>query len=411
MFEPPTIPDAAAAEHSRARGVRILLCGLPYSPNLGDGIIADCAAALISQRCSDSEIRRLDLAGRVRFGDGKSAGLLFQILTVIPRFLRPLAVLTAMTLWVGPRLARQWREHIAWCDVAIIGGGQLLMDSDLNFPLKIHRAAMLLEKAGKPVSYYACGVAKQWSPSAARLFRRALTASNVRAISVRDPYSILALKHHLAGVSHLEPTLATDPALQACSVYGPRIKAESRPKLALGVSSPDILNQFLSEDGRRSHRWFRDTFIEAAQKLSEDFSVLLFSNGGHEDRAFLEEVWAPLASHEKTIGRLPTPTIPSELAALVSDVDVLVSHRLHANIIAYSYGIPSVGLGWDAKMKEFFSLCRREAFFLDGERLSSAAIVQKVRAAHAAGVAPERHHQLLAMTVEGSVSLMEALLR
>jgi polysaccharide pyruvyl transferase WcaK-like protein len=391
-------------------GARILLCGVPYSANLGDGIIADCATALIKQYCPNCEVRYLDLAGRAGFGDGKKAKLLFRLLAIVPTRLRPLAVSAAMAYWIGPRLSRQWRENIQWCDLAIIGGGQLLMDVDLNFPLKIHRLAMLLEHAGKPVSYYACGVAKDWSSSAARLFRRALSAQNVRFISVRDPYSVLALNHHLAGVPHVKPVLTPDPALYACSVYGKRPpRSGSRPILALGIISPDVVNRFLSSHARQSRSLFKTIFVEAAMGLAADFDVRLFSNGSYEDRVFLDEVWAELEHKQLPITRDSTPTRPAELAALIKGADVLVSHRLHANIVAYSYGVPSVGLGWDAKVKEFFSLCRRDAFFLDGNCLNYPTIVQKARAAHAAGIASERHRQLLDMAVAGSTALLGSL--
>lgn len=407
--EPQATASQDRTEPSRAR-VRILLCGVPYSPNLGDGIIADCAKALLTQGQPDCEIRHLDLAGRTDFGDGKESKLLFRLLSIVPRRLRPLVVSAAMALWVGPRLSRRWRADIQWCDFAIIGGGQLLMDVDLNFPLKIHRLALLLENARKPVGYYACGVAKDWSSTAARLFRRALTAQNVRAISVRDPYSVLALKHHLAGIPHAAPNMTPDPALYACSVYGERAaRSDSRPVLALGIISPDVINRFLNPYGQQGRSWFKTTFVETAVGLAEDFNVRLFSNGSYEDRVFLDEVWTELAQRQLPITCEPTPERPEELAALIKNADVLVSHRLHANIIAYSYSIPSVGLGWDAKVKEFYSLCRRDAFFIDGNSLSSMTITQKARAARAAGIASDRHRQLSDMAIAGPVSLLAAL--
>jgi polysaccharide pyruvyl transferase WcaK-like protein len=33
----------------------------------------------------------------------------------------------------------------------------------------------------------------------------------------------------------------------------------------------------------------------------------------------------------------------------------MYAHRLHANIAAYSYGIPQVGFSWDTKLKSFLS--------------------------------------------------------
>ena len=405
------VDDAAGTIKSDRSGLRILLCGLPFSDNLGDGVIADCARALIKDHYPESEIRHFDISGRLHFSDGIKTDTRLRIFSRMPGPLRTVIVRMAMACWIGPRIARQSQGDVAWCDVAIIGGGQLFMDQDLNFPLKVHRIAMLLEKAGKPVGYYACGVARQWSSAAARLFRHALLRSNVRAISVRDPYSLLVIKEHLMDVNHVRAVLAPDPALYASVVYGARFMSKARPVLMLGGSSPTILNRFLNPQARQTRRVFREIFANAALQLAADFDVVLFTNGDYSDRVFLNELWSFLPPGNPSITRAPVPTRPEDLASLIRSADVLVSHRLHANIIAYSYGIPSVGLGWDTKIKEFFSMCRRDAFFLDGERLSTAAIVAKARAAYHAGIALDRRRELIDMTVEGLATLIWALRR
>ena len=64
--------------------------------------------------------------------------------------------------------------------------------------------------------------------------------------------------------------------------------------------------------------------------------------------------------------------IPEELAHLISSYDAIVAHRLHANIIAYSYAIPHVGLGWDTKMEGFFEATSRDEFLISSFETAAA---------------------------------------
>jgi hypothetical protein len=62
---------------------------------------------------------------------------------------------------------------------------------------------------------------------------------------------------------------------------------------------------------------------------------------------------------------ISAPKHPKELAKTISGFRALISHRLHANIIAHSYAIPTVGLKWDAKILSYFILIDREQFCLE----------------------------------------------
>jgi polysaccharide pyruvyl transferase WcaK-like protein len=42
-----------------------------------------------------------------------------------------------------------------------------------------------------------------------------------------------------------------------------------------------------------------------------------------------------------------------------------LAQRLHASIISYALGIPSVGLGWESKVRAFYRLTGRLDYFVD----------------------------------------------
>ncbi|MDB2506953.1 polysaccharide pyruvyl transferase family protein [Opitutales bacterium] len=55
---------------------------------------------------------------------------------------------------------------------------------------------------------------------------------------------------------------------------------------------------------------------------------------------------------------------------------LILAHRLHANILAYSYDVPHVGLTWDKKMDAFFQMTEREMFLLEGAMSNTEIIVK-----------------------------------
>src|SRR5690606_20331335 len=94
---------------------------------------------------------------------------------------------------------------------------------------------------------------------------------------------------------------------------------------------------------------------------AQGYHVTLFTNGAEEDERFLDRLCA-LPNLEAV--RTARPLTPDDLIALIRQFDTIVSHRLHAHIVAFSYAIPSVGLGWDSKVTSFFERAGRSRFLI-----------------------------------------------
>ena len=101
---------------------------------------------------------------------------------------------------------------------------------------------------------------------------------------------------------------------------------------------------------------------------------VLFSNGSVEDVSFCEEVYAQLAQqgYSSKIELSAAPLQPVDLVKNINRFHAVISHRLHANIIANSLLIPTVQLGWDAKVKSFAKIMGRESSCF--EKLPTASI-------------------------------------
>lgn len=78
----------------------------------------------------------------------------------------------------------------------------------------------------------------------------------------------------------------------------------------------------------------------------------------------------------------------------------IIAHRLHANIIAYSLGIPSVGLSWDHKVVDIGTISGRERYFTHVTATTPADTVALLHAAIAEGIDPPRHADLRALAVD-----------
>ena len=361
--------------------MRIVQFGLPYSPNLGDGIIAECFAHGVGEVAPEARVVSIDLSGRTGFGHTVVANRAraLALLKRLPRPARHALVqirLGRVLSWATPL----WREALEGADLSVIGGGQLFSDADLNFPLKVARAADLAHAAGVPVAVHAAGVAGNWSRRGTALFAR-LFEAELRDVGLRDAPSVAAWRAQTGGRGPI-PWLARDPGLLAADCYGP---VEADERVGLCIAAADILS-YHAEEGLASGTGI---FADLARALmAEGHALRLFSNGAEEDDAALAAVAEALAA-EVADGRVavaPRPLRPATLAGTVASCRAVVAHRLHACIVAFAYGRPVIGLGWDRKVESFFaSVGASRAFAPAGEEAGRVA----ARLSRAIAVGPD----------------------
>ncbi|TLX69455.1 polysaccharide pyruvyl transferase family protein, partial [Pseudomonas nicosulfuronedens] len=98
----------------------------------------------------------------------------------------------------------------------------------------------------------------------------------------------------------------------------------------------------------------------------------------------------------------PQPLTPSDLKSHISEADIVIAHRLHANIIAYSLGIPSIGLNWDSKVKSFFTAVQRLDYYLDDLAPTAENIIELVEGA--LKLKPEFLHETLNKKIDEEIS-------
>jgi polysaccharide pyruvyl transferase WcaK-like protein len=356
-----TEPEAAGPpvpRRSRAPR-RILLFNVKHSPNLGDGLLVECMEREIESQLGEARVESVDLAGRSRYAPGRAGrALALSMLQASPLPVRHAASKLLLGSLLSRKLQPLWREKLRGADAAIVGGGNLFSDSDLNFPLKLRAAMAVARESATPLGVFAVGVSDNWSVQGEALFADALAGAPLFHASVRDARSAEIWNRRLGPMGVAAPSVVCDPGLLASAHFAtaPR-PARDTPEVGVGVMHPASIKYHSDEHCASADRQIEWTLAFVSACLAQGWTVRLFTNGSPEDEAHLRSLAPALAALDggERVGVEPRFETPGDLAWFVSGLDLMYAHRLHANIAAYSYAVPQVGFSWDAKLKSFLA--------------------------------------------------------
>jgi polysaccharide pyruvyl transferase WcaK-like protein len=395
----------------QSRSIAVTLINLKYSPNLGDGIIAECLEREIARRLPEAAIVTLDLAGRRdgpprRRSRGRIA--LLSVLQGIPQWLGELLLSIALRP-VLRKLRSRWAEVLRNTDIAVFGGGQLIQDGDLNFPLKLAAAAAECRVHAVPIILFAVGAAPSRSRRGRQLLSTLIQSPDLIHVAARDEWSARELLNRGA-----DPVwISRDPGLLATRHWPARRASQhSRPRIGLCITHPAVLRHHSASGLRHDSEELCRLYPELTRLLVAcGYDVVLFSNGAAEDERLKEAV------HRATCGpdilRVVSSSrcrTPAELVRLIAGLDFVVAHRLHACIVAFSYRIPAIGLQWDDKLKAFFSDIGKPHFAVPFDRNTISEIPGLLVRARAEPVPENHHRRMLAETDDALDRLAEALI-
>lgn len=381
----------AATASAGARLRRVAVFNVKYSPNLGDGVIAECLEHELRSRLAGVDVVSLDLAGRHAYEEPVNArkrAAQFAFLDRLPRWCSDMVVAGVLGHGLKTRLRPAWRDGLKDADLAIFGGGQLIQDCDLNFPLKLAAAADECRHQGIPITVYAVGVAPSRSARGRRLLSRLLgMPPRPVFLAARDPESALNLATFGWGTAD---SICRDPGLLASRLWpAPPHPPRTRPLVGLCITHPGVVQHHADEPrARDAAPHLLDLYAIAVQDLvAGGYDVLCFSDGAGEDELAITAARGRLLAADPADGGrvriAPRARTPGDLARLIAGLDAVVAHRLHAAILAYSYGIPAVGLRWDSKLPAFFASVGRLAHTVlldEAAARRMAALVAEARA-------------------------------
>jgi polysaccharide pyruvyl transferase WcaK-like protein len=355
---------------------QVVICGEVYSANLGDEILAHSFAYLLQQQISvpvnllDLSSRRPDRQKQVQERPLHTAGQVGnpverRFWAWVLKLPQPVALLSWW--WWHWRTRRNdfYTQALQDATALVIGGGNLLIDNQLDFPLKVYGIAQCARRMGIPVFYYGCGVGQRWSGWATLLLRWSLMQAE--AIAVRDQTSWDRLSQRLPEIA---PKLSVvwDIAVCCAEAYDSP-QPQSSSVIGLGICAPQVLARHV---GTEAASYFQPEtlmqfWLEIARSLVEQqHPIQLFTNGAQVDRGFAQKLQERLiAAHIPVHLTVALPRSGTELVQTIGSFHGVIAFRLHACIVAYSLGVPAVGLKWDTKVESFFEKCGRSHDCLD----------------------------------------------
>lgn len=318
----------------RPRGPVVAISGWYGERNIGDELILDVLA---------QALRRVNPHG--------------QVVVAAPR---PSRVEQDHGLAAMPRHEMKSMAQLAqYADALIIGGGGIWNDkaADTNGGLaglfqnprhsvvNLATLPVLFQAVGKPIAGLGLGVGPLRERSGRAYVR--LMASLCSIISVRDSNS-QSLLEELAHAG-AEPSQDGDLAFAwAVPVLPPRPGTHVQAPLRVGVNVRAMDN---TDPLAANHLW--PGLAESLRRLENDFNCAFigvpFQSG---DESELRLLFDAVGARESVV--LPFTMDPSQAAADLGSVDVLVSMRLHASILGHRQGVPAVGLSYEAKISDYF---------------------------------------------------------
>jgi polysaccharide pyruvyl transferase WcaK-like protein len=336
--------------------MKIAIFNVKFSRNLGDGLLSECLEAELRLQDVGIEPCSLDLAGREAYGEGlRNRRTALLLLEATPESVRRPLVRAVLGGIVSRTLRPRWRKALRGADAVVVGGGNIFSDADLNFPMKIGGALAEAARAGLPVGVFGVGVSDNWSARGRELFETALSGSQLVHAAVRDDRSRRIWDRNLIPVGVRGAGLCHDPALLASRHFPPAPRAGPRTRVGLGLTDPLAL-RYHAPAGGLSESVMAAWTVELVRILiARGWEVEVFTNGSPEDESYARRLNDRLLV--AGMGKLafaPSFRQPGDLAAFISGLDIVLAHRLHACIAAYSYGVPHVGFTWDPKLDSFF---------------------------------------------------------
>ncbi|MDR3527565.1 MAG: polysaccharide pyruvyl transferase family protein [Rhizomicrobium sp.] len=386
---------------------RLLLLNVKYSSNLGDAVLVECLEHELGRHCFSAS--SFDLAGRSH-NDTTSAKRKFILdaLQRLPVVLRRTATYLALTYLVKSKIQPLFRRALRNCDGVVLGGGNLLSDIDLNFPTKIEAVLREAKRAKVPVAIFGVGVSDDWTPQGERLFRAAFEGLNLVHVSVRDERSKEIWDRRLGSIAPAA-TVGRDPGLLASALWRSEAHApRTAPVVGLSVMSPVALKYHSDTDlpGNDVIRRWNVALVYAL--VDAGYHVNLFTNGSSEDDACLRLLALAISGDSNIMASVTVserPLTAEKLAQLIASCDVVIANRLHSNIVAYSFGIPSIGLSWNTKLNSFMTSVGRGEYLLDTGKASIAHVVSMTAQALNTGVDLDERSRVLEDT-KNSVTML-----
>lgn len=254
------------------------------------------------------------------------------------------------------------------------GGGQVSDDwgGPWDHPWSMFKWSLCARLAGTPVAMVSVGAGPIDTPLSRWFFFGALRMARYR--SVRDLESREYLRNHGCSLPvEVYPDLAFSHPL-------PESVGRHEGELRVGVSPMSYFHPtkgaWPEQDAARYERLMATLADFAVSSLDGGHPVSLFSNQIRSDRLAFDDVRARIG--DRAVTARPTEDL-LHLLGQISDVDLVVTSRLHGVILSFLQSRPVIALSYESKIDAVMRQFGQESLRLDIDEVD----VDSLRAAFA----------------------------
>lgn len=347
---------------------KICFVGLYDEKNMGDPIIAECTEQLFrknipSLKCSHAT---LDFCM-----NHMPMALHRRIARKIYKFSKPR---NRIDYGVYYEARRYFAGTLRDADAAVVVGGGLVKYKYQHFHEQLSALIKAAEDIGTDVYFNAVGVeGYDERDERCLLLKEHLNKQCVRRITVRDDIETLRNKY-ISPFSNITSKYVADPAVWSAEIYGIESDKESR-KIGIGIARGKL---FEDNDEKLSENEITSIYVETVKVLiSRGEQVTLFTNGLGKDNEELFIVRNVLKKDGVDVDYL-IPDSARQLIEIISGFRAIIATRLHSCIVAYSLGIPAVGMVWNDKLKLWGKNIGQQDSFVERRNLNSVILTERL---------------------------------
>lgn len=278
-------------------------------------------------------------------------------------------------------------EMIFHADLIVFAGGGIIKYKNENLYEPISKIIECATENDIPVYFNAVGVeGYDADDERCQILKKAIRQDCVKGISVRDDLETL----HRDYMSGTDAAIyqGCDSAVFAGKVYGICKNSDSNT-IGIGIARHKIFADYgMPEIDKEFQLKMWESLIDELE--SRGYEWKLFVNGLKSDFEFADEILRHIRRiRERDKYLVSRPTESRELVETISNFKAIAACRMHANIIAYSLGIPSVGLVWNDKLKFWGELIGYPERFLAKEQFSGSKIANCLEKSISEGVSTQ----------------------
>lgn len=241
-----------------------------------------------------------------------------------------------------------YRRKMAQCKLYINGGGSLIQDVTSRRSLLFYLSTLkTARKLGCKVMMYGCGIGPV-NHTADRRYAGKIINENVDIITLRDQHSVQELQS--LGVTMPRIELAADPTVSLPSVSSEHAIEMLR---AAGLNPDEQHYLGITVRPWPGFESKTDIIAAAAEYVHKKYGLIPVFIPIEASRDVSASMQVAVHLKETPYAILSNCAHAEQSIALFSQMDVVMSMRLHALVFSAAHGVPLVGIVYDPKVSSF----------------------------------------------------------